>query len=173
MSQPADNPAPPPPGRPTNFGSIVARFVRDVTYMPRWHKGVLSASALALILGWIHWGVHTLGATTQPTPSALGEWSRRVGASVIIGFVIGWIFRTFLKLMALVTGLVLSAIVLLSYFNFTNIDLTKAEKQYKDSSSWVTDQAGKLKDGAMSHVHSTLGGVLGAFMGVRKKKPAA
>jgi uncharacterized membrane protein (Fun14 family) len=170
MSQRPDNLPPPPASAPTNFRSLFFRLIRDITYMPRWHKGVLAASALALVLGWIHWGVHTLGATTQPSPSALGEWSRRVGASVIIGFLVGWIFRTFLKIMALITGLVLSGLVLLSYFNIANVDLTKAEKQYKDSSSWVTDQAGKLKDATMAHVHSTLGGALGAFMGVRKKK---
>jgi uncharacterized membrane protein (Fun14 family) len=173
MSQPSDIPSPAPPPSPTNLRSILLRFIRDVTYMPRWHKGVLAASLLTLILGWVHWGFNAVGATTQPAPSALGEWSRRVGGSVVIGFLVGWIFRTFLKLMALITGLVLSGIILLSYFNFTNIDLTRAEKQYKDSSSWVTDQAGKLKDATMAHVHSTLGGALGIFMGVRKKKPTA
>jgi uncharacterized membrane protein (Fun14 family) len=185
MSQPPKMPG--PDVSPRSARSIAAKFFTDLTYLPRWHKGVLAASLASLIIGWLHLGYHAMAdssapspagvqqpaPTTQPAPSALAGWSRRVGASVLLGFLVGWIFRTFLKLMASITALVLGGIVLLSYFNFTNVDLTRAQKEYKDTSSWVTDQAGKLKDSAMGHIHSTLGGALGVFMGVRKKMPAA
>jgi hypothetical protein len=49
------------------------------------------------------------------------------------------------------------------------VDFTAAQKKYKDTSSWVTDQAGRLRDAAKTHIHSTVGGALGLFIGVRKK----
>ena len=153
------------------------KFFTDSTYMPRWHKGVLAASLATLIIGWLHLGYHAMQGsaafprrrsaampTTRPAPSALAGWSRKVGASVLIGFLVGWIFRTFLKLMASITALVLGGIVLLSYFNFTNVDLTRAQKEYKDTSSWVTDQAGKLKDSAIKG-HSFHARRVGSFPG--------
>jgi uncharacterized membrane protein (Fun14 family) len=129
------------------------------------------ASALALVGGWIHWGYQTFGAATQPSPSALAEWSRRAGASVILGFLIGWIFRTFTKIMALISALVLGGILAVSWFDIANVDLIVARRAYKDTSSWVMGEANKLRHAAMGHVHSTVGGALGIFMGVRKKTP--
>ena len=171
MTKPQDIPNSPPPIRTINARSLLAKFFRDLIYMPRWHKGVLGVAAATLVLGWLHLGYRTM-ATTQPSePSALGSWARRVGTAVLIGFLVGWIFRTFLKIMASITALVLGAIVLLSYFNVSNVDLTAAKTTYKDTSSWVTDQAGRLRTAAMSHVHSTLGTALGLFIGARKKTP--
>jgi uncharacterized membrane protein (Fun14 family) len=151
-------------------------------YMPRWHKGVLGAALGVLLIGWGHLGYRAIASgnsnsaggvqnapATQPSASPLGAWSRRLGASVLVGFLVGWIFRAFVKIMASITALVLSAILLLSYFHIMNVDLTAAETKYKDTSGWVTGQAGKLRAAAMGHVHSTLGGALGLFMGVRKK----
>jgi uncharacterized membrane protein (Fun14 family) len=163
---------------------ILARFLRDVTYLPRWHKGVLGAALAVMLIGWGHLGFRTIadansntGSGVQQNPPAtqpaaaspLGAWSRRLGGSVLLGFLVGWIFRTFVKIMASITALVLSGIILLSYFNILNVDLTAAETKYKDTSGWVTGLAGKLRDAAMGHVHSTLGGALGLFIGVRKK----
>ena len=82
-------------------------------------------------------------------------------------------FRTFVKAMASITAVVLGGLVLLSYFNVMNIDLTAARNNYKDASSWVTDQAGRLRDSAEGHIHSTLGGALGLFIGWRKKTAIA
>jgi uncharacterized membrane protein (Fun14 family) len=182
MSQPSAMPSQ-EPSSGSKVRSILIRFVRDVTYMPRWHKSVLGVALLTLVLGWMHLGYHAVAdsnspsgvqqtPTTQPAPSGLAGWSRRVGASVLLGFLIGWIFRTFMKVMASITALVLGTIVLLSYFNIANVDLTAAETKYKDTSSWVTGQAEKLRDAAKGHIHSTLGGALGLFIGIRKKMRA-
>jgi uncharacterized membrane protein (Fun14 family) len=167
---------------------VLRRFVVDFFYLPRWHKGVLGICLLSMTVGWTHWGYHALTdsnptATTQSTtnvsaadsttqqPSILGMWARRVGGSVLVGFIIGWAFRTFLRTMAVLTTFVVGAIGLLSYFNIMNVDLTVAEKKYADASTWMTDQAGKLRDAALTHVHSTAGGTVGLFMGVKKENP--
>ncbi len=159
--------------------------MRDLIQMPRWHKGVLGTALAIVLLGWAHRGYHALAdsnlpptsaagiqqpaPTTQPAPSLLASWARRAGASVLLGFLVGWLFRTFVKIMASITTLVLGGLVLLSYFNVMNIDFSAAENKYKDTSSWVTDQAGRLRDSATGHIHSTLGGALGLFIGWRKK----
>jgi len=71
--------------------------------------------------------------------------------------------------MASITTLVLGAMIALSYFNFTNIDLSAVKKEYKDTSTWLTDQAAVLRRDALAHIHSTVGGMLGLFVGSRKK----
>src|SRR5580693_2526454 len=98
VSQPPNIPNSQPPigsinVRSMNFRSIAAKFFRDLIYMPRWHKSVLGAAAATLILGWVHFGYRVMAATQPSEPSALGSWSRRVGTAVLIGFVVGWIFR--------------------------------------------------------------------------------
>lgn len=182
-SQPSPVPSSGGSGGWVKARSILVRFARDFVYMPRWHKGVLGAALAMIVIGWAHLGYHSLAdansnpsagvqqsaPTTRPAPSALAGWSRRLGGGVLVGFLAGWIFRTFVKVMASVTALVLGGILLLSYFNVANVDLTAAETKYKDTSSWVTDQAGRLRDAALGHIHSTLGGALGLFIGVRKK----
>jgi uncharacterized membrane protein (Fun14 family) len=185
MTNPSSNP-------PSNIStgrrtarSIFFQFVSDLIQMPRWHKGVLGTALAIVLLGWAHRGYHAIAdsnlppisatgiqqptPTTQPAPSLLAGWARRVGASVLLGFLVGWVFRTFLKIMSSITALVLGTLILLSYFNVMNIDFTAAENKYKDTSSWVTDQAGRLRDSATGHIHSTLGGALGIFIGWRKK----
>jgi uncharacterized membrane protein (Fun14 family) len=191
---------------------VIRRFVTDLFYMPRWHKGVLAIALLSTGLGWSHWGYHVMAdvnsSSTQPTqtvqqgpyaystngnsspanspsgtaqspipgpstvssPSPLASWARRAGGSVLVGFVIGWAFRTFLRTMASITTIFVGALGLLSYFHIMNVDMTAAEQKYTTASSWVTDQAGKLRDAAISHVHSTAAGALGMIMGVRKKR---
>jgi uncharacterized membrane protein (Fun14 family) len=89
----------------------------------------------------------------------------------VFGFLVGWLFRAFRKIAASVTAVVLGAILLLSYFNFMNVDLTAAKTEYKDASSWVSDQVGRMRGAAMGHIHSTLGGALGLFIGYRKNFP--
>ncbi len=183
------NPSSNPPsnintGRPT-ARSIFFRFISDLIHLRRWQKGVLGTALAMVLFGWAHQGYHAFadsnlpptsaGAiqqptpTTQPAPSLLAGWARRVGVSVLLGFLVGWVFRTFLKIMASITALALGALIFLSYFNVTNIDLTAAQNKSKDMSSWVTDQAGRLRDSATGHIHSTLGGALGLFVGWRKK----
>jgi uncharacterized membrane protein (Fun14 family) len=173
MTNPSSNP-------PSNISTgrrtakaIFVQFARDLIQMPRWHKGVLGTALAIVLLGWAHRGYHALADSNLPPTSAAGIHqptpTTQPAPSLLAGFLVGWIFRTFLKIMASITTLVLGGLVLLSYFNVMNIDFTAAENKYRDTSSWVTDQAGRLRDSAAGHIHSTLGGALGLFIGWRKK----
>lgn len=93
----------------------------------------------------------------------------RVGVSFIAAFVLGWAFRAFLKLMTMVAGLGLALILGLSYFNVINVDLTRAEQQYRSSISWVTDQGQRLGKLILSHLPSSTASAVGMFVGFRRK----
>jgi uncharacterized membrane protein (Fun14 family) len=164
--------------------SIVSRFARDLWMRPRWHKSVLALAALAAFYGWAHWGFHAAtdaNPTTAPTvvnnstaapPSSpfFAPLARRVGGSILLGFVIGWLFRTFVGVMSAITAVGIGGLALLSYLHIMNVDLTAAENKSTQASAWVTEQAGRLRDAALAHVHSTVGGAVGMLMGVRRRK---
>jgi uncharacterized membrane protein (Fun14 family) len=178
-----------PPNLPqhNSFGVILRRFFSDLFHLPRWQITLLTLALAAVGFGWGHQTYHSLTdspATTQSSPgsvsstdqstgipgsSVLARWSRRAGASLLIGFVVGWAFRTFLKIMATITAAILAAFLMLSYFNVMNVDLTAMEKKSTNATAWITDQGNRLRHTAMSHVHSTLGGIVGLAMGARKK----
>jgi uncharacterized membrane protein (Fun14 family) len=196
MSQPTPEPA--ARGRfGLFFRSVFWRFFSDLVRMPLWHKGVLAAAIVVCGIGWgnriLHLGAYapTPSATTTANPNQINAvqtdstiadsqapdtptkpapWARRVGGSVLLGFVVGWAFRTFLKAMTLVTILVVGTLAFLSYFNVMNVDLTSVQKEYSGASGWVTAQANTLKKDAMAHVHSGLGGAMGLYIGVRKRR---
>jgi uncharacterized membrane protein (Fun14 family) len=108
--------------------------------------------------------------TAQPSQVA-GSWAKRIGLSVVLGFVVGWITRAFMKMAAALALSFASVMALLSYFHILNVDMTTAvDKDYHDASAWVSDQAGKLKDAAMAHLPSGTAGLLGVYMGVRRRK---
>ena len=166
--------------------SVAWRFVRDVWMRPRWHRVVLLLAALGAGMGWAHWGLTaatTSSATTAPAvtvrsvppappPSSpfFAPLARRVGGSILVGFIIGWMFRTFVRLMSALTALAVGSLTLLSYFHIMNVDLTAAENKTSQASAWVTDQAGRLRDAALAHVHSTIGSAVGLFMGIRRPR---
>lgn len=93
----------------------------------------------------------------------------RIGTSVIVGFVLGWIFRAFLKLAIFVVALGVGAMLALSYFGILNIDFTAAQEHYASAVHWITAQSDRLKDVVLAHLPSTGGGAFGAFLGFRRK----
>jgi uncharacterized membrane protein (Fun14 family) len=171
--------------------SLLWQFGHDLWARPGWHKAVLGLAALICGLGWAHWGYHaatSAGPATAPSvvnnsavvnnssgappqsPPVVGQLARRVGGSILLGFVIGWLFRAFIRITAAMTAIGIGALALLSYFHIMNVDLTAAQTKTTQTSAWLTEQAGRLRDAAFAHVHSTLGGAVGMFMGVRRRK---
>lgn len=125
-------------------------------------------------------GSRSVVATDNP-PTALPDkesatWSQwlsqtatKVGVSFVAGFVIGWIFRAFIKTMLLVSVLGVGVLVALSYFGVPNVDFSNAREKYESGMSWVSGQAGKIKDAAMGHIPSAVPAIFGAFVGMRRK----
>jgi uncharacterized membrane protein (Fun14 family) len=109
---------------------------------------------------------------TPPPPTLqerLSPAAIRSGLGLIGGFIIGWAFRAFLKMMSIITFLIAAIFVGLSYFNVLNVDFTAAETKVKSSSAWVSDQASRAKDAAMSHIPGSAVSVVGLWLGFRRK----
>jgi uncharacterized membrane protein (Fun14 family) len=85
----------------------------------------------------------------------------------VFGFIIGWIFRAFIKTMALVTILGVGILFALSYFNV--IDFESTRKAFESRMGWVTDQGERLKNVATTYVPSSVPALLGGFLGFRRK----
>lgn len=118
----------------------------------------------------------TGNTSTAPTPapsqgvqSILASWARHMGSSVIVGYVVGWAFRVFLKVMSSITFVVVALFAGLSYFNIMNVDFTPVERDYTSTRSWVIAQGTHAKDAAMAHLGSPVGGAMGMFLGCRRR----
>jgi uncharacterized membrane protein (Fun14 family) len=99
----------------------------------------------------------------------LSPWASRVGFGFVGGFIIGWAFRAFIKTMAIVTAVGLAIFWGLTHFAVINVDFSGAEAKFKDSTSWVSEQAELLKERAMTLIPSSFSTVVGAFLGFRRK----
>jgi uncharacterized membrane protein (Fun14 family) len=101
--------------------------------------------------------------------SRLSPNATRIGVSVLAGFVLGWLFRAFLKTMAFFLMLAIAILAALSYFGVLNVDFTSAREHYASALHWLGDQTTRLKDVVISHLPSSGGGALGAFLGFRRR----
>src|SRR5689334_19127317 len=100
----------PPPQRFSPW-RILRTFLADIFYLPRWQQLLLSGSIIAAGAMWLGPLLH---------PSASSPWLGRTGASLVIGFIVGWLFRTFTKIMALLALAATTVIGGLSYFHILN-----------------------------------------------------
>jgi uncharacterized membrane protein (Fun14 family) len=113
-----------------------------------------------------------LEAQREPDGSLLIRLSPHamaIGLSLVAGFLIAWVFRAFLKTMALLALVVTGGLFALSYFGVLNVDLSSAKQEYTSVIHWLGDQAGRLKDVAMAHLPSSGGGAVGAWLGLRRR----
>ena len=93
----------------------------------------------------------------------------RVGVSLLVGFIVGFLFRMFVKTMLLVTLVIGGIFFALTYFNVVNVDLTSAQQTYDGAREWLTDQATRLKDVVLAHLPSSASGGVGVFIGFRRR----
>jgi uncharacterized membrane protein (Fun14 family) len=111
----------------------------------------------------------TTGQSAPGMISRLSPNATRIGVSVLAGFVLGWLFRAFLKTMAFFLMLAIAILAALSYFGVLNVDFTSAREHYASALHWLGDQTTRLKDLVISHLPSSGGGALGAFLGFRRR----
>ena len=107
--------------------------------------------------------------TALPWTGRLGGWLARLGLSFAAGIVLGVFFRTFLKTMAAITAIVLTALVALSYFQVLNIDFTFMRQNYETFAGWLNSQAWQLKAAVGGVLPSTVATATGFFFGFRRK----
>jgi uncharacterized membrane protein (Fun14 family) len=93
----------------------------------------------------------------------------RIGFSVFIGAVVGFIFRTFIKLAAGITALIVAIAIGLSYFHILNVDMTAVKTETANASGWLSDQAGRLKEVIFSALPSSTGAGAGFVFGFKRR----
>ncbi len=93
----------------------------------------------------------------------------RIGISVLAGFLLGWLFRAFIRTVAFFAVAAGGILMALSYFRVINIDFSSARGEYATAMHWLTDQGTRIKDIVIAHLPSTGGGSLGAFLGFRRR----
>jgi uncharacterized membrane protein (Fun14 family) len=185
--------------QPARWTSSHHNFLTHLMVMPGWHKAViLMAGALALLgtvgqfAGKLKEPPAAQRSVSDPTGSRLVPDSSssatrtddggllirlsphavKVGLSIILGFILGWIFRAFLKTMALITILIVGGLWLLSHFGVLHVgswDVETVKSKSSEAASWLEQHAQHLKDLALSHLPSAGGGTFGAFLGFRRK----
>ncbi len=105
----------------------------------------------------------------DPWSKWMSQKGFKIGISFIGGFIIGFIFRTFVKTMLFFTVCVVGILGALSYFQVVNIDFSHAEQAWNSNSEWIMTQATKLKDMVWQYLPSSTTGTIGAFVGARRK----
>ena len=90
----------------------------------------------------------------------------------VLGFVIGWLFRAFLKTMVFLGLVVCGALWLLSHFGILHITSAQVDairERSAEAAGWLQRHAAELKEIAVSHLPSTGGGTLGIFLGFHRR----
>jgi uncharacterized membrane protein (Fun14 family) len=146
----------------------------EVTRTPDAGRGATPANSSGFVDDTSGTGTSTTTTTTtaeEPTGliARISPNATRIGGSVVAGFVVGWIFRAFLKTMLFFALLGFALMMALSYFGVLNIDFTAAREHYATAVHWLTDQADRLKTLFVAHLPSAGGGTVGAFLGFRRR----
>lgn len=109
-------------------------------------------------------------ATLEPDPTITERVSpvaQKLGLGFIAGFVIGWIFRAFVKVMSLVTMAGVAIFGALAYFD---VDMSAMKVKFESGMGWATKQGEELADKAMKRLPGSAAGVSGMFFGFKRKK---
>jgi uncharacterized membrane protein (Fun14 family) len=105
----------------------------------------------------------------QGMSALMTPYLTRVGFSVFIGVVIGFLFRTFIKIAVGISALVVAAALALSYFHIVNIDMTAVKTETASASAWISDQAFRLKDVIFHALPSSTGAGVGFIFGFKRR----
>lgn len=92
------------------------------------------------------------------------------GVSFVGAYGLGWLFRRFLKLAAILTGLGIAGVAGLSGLGvLSDDDLAKVRGGLDRGGTWVQDNAGAFKDRALAVLPSSAAALGGLFVGFRRK----
>ena len=98
-----------------------------------------------------------------------GPGLMQTGVSFIIGFVLGYAFRQFVKTLAILLAVGVVAVIGLAFFNVIHIDFSGMQTQYESALHWLSDQGSRLKDFVLSYIPSFSAGTLGAIVGFLRR----
>lgn len=107
---------------------------------------------------------------TEPAPTMverLAPVSQKLGFGFIGGFILGWIFRTFLKIMSLIT---MAGVALFAGLSWMGVDLSPMREKFESGIGWMSQQGDDLYDKVQKRLPSAGAGFAGVFFGFKRKK---
>jgi uncharacterized membrane protein (Fun14 family) len=131
----------------------------------------------ATLLSDAPWNAKSVIAVAVATVGGLSSWAADfsspavagIGGSYLAGFFMGWAFRRFLKMAALIAGGLLACIAVLEDTGWIDLDWTAVETQIGHAIAAVHQGAEGLKHILSGYLPSTGAGAVGMFFGFRKK----
>ena len=125
---------------------------------PPWASKSFLAVAVATIGGLASW----IGNFTSPAVA-------QIGGSYLGGFVIGWAFRRFLRLAAMLVAVVLACVAAMKATGWIDVDWSQLEAQISKTVQWLHGEAEGLKNVLAGFLPSAGAAGAGTFFGFRKK----
>ena len=133
---------------------MCAAFLADAP----WNAKSVIAVAVATVGGLASW------VADFSSPALVG-----IGGSYLAGFFMGWAFRRFLKMAALIAGGLLAGIAVLEDTGWIDLDWTAVEMQISHAIAAAHQGAEGLKHILSGYLPSTGAGAVGMFFGFRKR----
>jgi uncharacterized membrane protein (Fun14 family) len=125
---------------------------------PPWAAKSFVAVAVATIAGLASW----IGNFTSPSIA-------QIGGSYLGGFLIGWAFRRFLRIAAMLVAAVLAGIAAMKATGWIDVDWSELERQVSQTVQWLQGEAAGLKNVVTGFLPSAGAAGAGSFFGFRKK----
>jgi uncharacterized membrane protein (Fun14 family) len=133
---------------------LCATFLADAP----WKAKSVVAAAVATAGGLATW------MADLSSPAVVG-----IGGSYLGGFFFGWAFRRFLKMAALIIGVLLTSIAVLKDTGWIHLDWTAVDTQISHAIAAGHRGSEGLKHLLSGYLPSTGAGAVGMFFGFRKK----
>lgn len=125
---------------------------------PPWAAKSFLAVAVATIGGLASW----IGNFTSPAAA-------QIGASYLGGFLIGWAFRRFLRIAAMLVAVVLACMAAMKATGWIDVDWNALEAQITGTIQWLHGEAQGFKNVVTGFLPSAGAAGAGSFFGFRKK----
>jgi uncharacterized membrane protein (Fun14 family) len=123
-----------------------------------WNAKSVIAAGVAAVGGLASW------VADLTSPAMAG-----IGGSYLAGFFIGWAFRRFLRMAALIAGGLLAGIAVLENTGWIDLDWTAVEAQISHAIAAVHRGTEGLRHILSGYLPSTGAGAVGMFFGFRKR----
>jgi uncharacterized membrane protein (Fun14 family) len=123
------------------------------------------------------WAAKSFLAVAAATIGGLASWignysspaAAQIGASYLGGFLLGWAFRRFLRIAAMLVAVMLAGIAVMKASGWIDVDWSALEAQVGRTVQWLHGEAEGLRNVLTGFLPSAGAAGAGSFFGFRKK----
>ena len=134
-------------------------------------------SAWEAVLADPPWAAKSFLAVAAATIGGLASWignysspaAAQIGASYLGGFLLGWAFRRFLRIAAMLVAVVLAGIAVMKASGWIDVDWSALEVQVGRTVQWLHGEAEGLRNVLTGFLPSAGAAGAGSFFGFRKR----